>query len=113
LQTQRNVGPRGGVASNVLPELLAEAEEVCFDDEADGGAGTEVFGGFEEGGGVENEVADVDSGGGEARIDAVEAAEDVVIDSIVGGILGGSAVHGFGEVEWLFGGGALYEVSMS
>jgi hypothetical protein len=88
----------------VFPEELVEAEEVGFDDETNGRAGTEVFGGFEEGGCVDYKVVDfIVDGGGEARIEAVEAPEESIVDFIVKGVFVAFAVHGFGEMEWLFG----------
>lgn len=95
----------------MLPELLVEAEEVGFNDHADGWAGTNVFGGFEDGGGVENEVVDALSGRGKARIEVVEAAEYVVVDFIVRRVLETGAVHGLRKVGWLFGGAVLHKVS--
>ena len=88
----------------MLPEELVEAEEVGFDDEANSWAGTQVFGGFEKGGCVDYKVVDfIINGGGEAWVKAVEAPEEIIVDFIVKGVFVAFAIHGFGEVEWLFG----------
>jgi hypothetical protein len=68
----------------MLEESLVEAQKILLDGSADREAGTQVFGGSQERNSVNYESFDVAiTGAGEDGVEAVEAAEEIVVDFVV------------------------------
>ena len=98
----------------MLPEELIETKEVGFDDETNGSAGAKILGGFEERSCVGYELVYVTiNGASEEWVEAVEAAEEIVVDFIVRWVFVASAVSAFREIECLFGGKVLLNISIT
>lgn len=93
-------------------EELVEAEEAIFDCCTDGGTGAEVFGSFEEGDCVGDEVLDVGAVRcGEVWAEIVEAAKEIIVDFVVRRIASANSVGVLRDQEGLLRGEVLGEIS--
>ena len=78
---------------NVPEKTLIKLQETGFDGEAHCGAGTKVFGGFEKGCRFVDKFSDLIAvGSWKSWLEVVDATKQVVVDSIVRGVMVAGAV---------------------